>query len=73
MSGVWKVYLSEADMIVKVHAHITGIAKVVLFHHDVGHIYSGGTILYPNPCRAQLLISPTLYCSFRHPCLILCL
>jgi len=31
-------------MVVKVHAHIAGATKGVLFHHDVGHLYSGGTI-----------------------------
>ena len=44
MSGVWKVYLSKAGMIVKVHAHIAGATEAVLFHHNVGHVYSGGTI-----------------------------
>lgn len=31
-------------MIVKVHAHITGIAEAVLLHHDVGHLFRGGIV-----------------------------
>lgn len=34
----------EADMIVKVHTHKAGAAIVVLFHHDVGHLFRGGVV-----------------------------
>ena len=33
--------LSKAGMIVKVHAHIAGATKSVLFHHDFSHVFIG--------------------------------
>ena len=36
---VWN--FSKADMVVKMHAHITGVSKSVLSHHDIGHVFGG--------------------------------